>query len=267
MKHGRFALFCLLLLALASIGLAQTYSLTPSPKLQFLDANGNPINGGKVTTYQAGTSNLATTYSNSSGSANANPVVLDSSGRATIYLVDSTCYKFVVTTSADVAVYTQDNICSRASITAPTFTTLTVSNADGLTVNSVIVPQAIDVVFHSQTASSPADHVDRTFFIANRAYQVTAIRYIHATANGAAMTVQVTKDVSTDAPGAGTDLLTNNTNAGFDCNATANTTQTGTLTGTAASLQLAAGNRLSVDFSTGATSLVGVTITVSLKPI
>lgn len=135
--------------------------------------------------------------------------------------------------------------------------------ADDLTVGGVIVPQALEVSFHAQPAT---EMVDQSFFVATRAYQVTAISFVHAVAETTAATlaVQVTKDVSTNAPGAGTDLLTNNTNTGFDAKATANTVQAGTLTGTVASLQLAAGNRLSVDFSAAATELVGVTITVSL---
>jgi len=261
--------FLLLLMLSAVPAGAQTYSLSPLPKVQVFDSAGAPLASGKVNTYEAGTTTPATTYTSADGmTANANPVILDSSGRASIYLVDGTCYKFAVTDSADDPVFTQDNICAPAGASAdPGFDSVTVGDADGVTINGVIAPQALEISFHSQTASSPADHVDRTFFIANQAYQVTAIRFVHATANGATLYAQVTKDTSTEAPGAGVDLLTNNSNSGFDCNATANTVQTGTLTATTANLQLAAGDRLSVDFSTSATSLVGVTITVTLKRI
>lgn len=144
--------------------------------------------------------------------------------------------------------------------------TLAVTTADKLTVGGLIVPQELEVTFRAQTA---AGMVDQTFLVANQAYQVTKVRFAHATAESTAATLyaQVTKDTSTNAPGAGTDLLTNNTNNGFDCKATANTVQTGTLTATAASLQLAAGDRLAVDFTAAATELLGVTITVSLKRI
>lgn len=144
--------------------------------------------------------------------------------------------------------------------------TATVSTADGLTVGGVIVPQNITV---SVSCVANAACVDQAFFIANRAYQVTAIREIHAVAGDdvGAVNLQVVKDTGTDAPGAGTDLLTNNTNAGFDMKGTANTVQVGTLTATTASLQLAAGNRLSLDFAGTVTTLAGVVVTVSLKPI
>jgi hypothetical protein len=122
------------------------------------------------------------------------------------------------------------------------------------------------VSMHAQAATAM---VDQSFFLADRAYQVVGINFVHAVAETTAATLlcQVTKDTGTNAPGAGTDLLTNNTNTGFDCKATANTVQNGTLTATAASLVLAAGDRLSVDFSAAATELVGVTITVILKRV
>ena len=111
--------------------------------------------------------------------------------------------------------------------------------------------------------------VDQAFFVANFPCQVTGITYVHATAgtNGSAVNVQLVKDTGTDAPGAGTDLLTNNTNAGFDCKGTANTVQTGALTATSASLQLAVGDRLSLDFAGTVTTLAGISLTVSLRRI
>ncbi len=123
----------------------------------------------------------------------------------------------------------------------------------------------IEVTHH---AGAAALLVDQTFFVATRAYVLTACSFVGATAETTAvsLTVQVTKDTSTDAPGGGTDLLTNNTNAGFNVKGTANTVQAGTLTGTAASLALAAGNRLSVDYSAAATEGAGISITCSLRP-
>jgi len=142
--------------------------------------------------------------------------------------------------------------------------TLAVTTADKLTVGGVIVPQAIEVSYIGQTTEAATD---RVFFIANRAYQVTAIKQVHSVAAGGASKLQVTKDTGTDAPGAGTDLLTNNTNTGFDLNATANTVQSGTLTGTVASLQLAAGDRLALDFANTIQSTAGLCVTVTLVPI
>ena len=109
---------------------------------------------------------------------------------------------------------------------------------------------------------------DQCFYTATKNMRVSRIDYVHSTAgtNGSAVNVQVTKDTSTTAPGAGTDLLTNNTNAGFDCKGTINVVQNGALTATAADLRLAPGDRLSVDFSGTLTALAGVLIVVTFSP-
>lgn len=80
---------------------------------QFFDNNGNPLAGGKIYTYIAGTTTPATTYTSSTGgTANANPIVLDSAGRtpAQIWLTAGSAYKFVLKTSADVTIKTDDDI-------------------------------------------------------------------------------------------------------------------------------------------------------------
>lgn len=108
---------------------------------------------------------------------------------------------------------------------------------------------------------------DQVFFIATRSYLVVSASEIHSAAAGGASALQVVKDTGTDAPGAGTDLLTNNTNTGFDLSATANTVQVGTLTATVATKTLATGNRLSVDFANAIQSSAGVVVTVCLAPL
>lgn len=107
---------------------------------------------------------------------------------------------------------------------------------------------------------------DTVFFVAPRAMRIIAATEVHSVAAGGASALQVTKDTSTNAPGAGTDLLTNNTNTGFDLAATANTPQQGALTTTAADLRLAAGDRLAVDFANAIQSSAGVVVTVLLAP-
>lgn len=136
--------------------------------------------------------------------------------------------------------------------------------ADKLTIGGVIAEPRVVAVFQGQSTEAATD---RVFFLADRAYQVTGCTEIHAVAAGGASVIQVVKDTTTAAPGAGVDLLTNNTNTGFDLNATANTLQTGTLTATGASLQLAAGDRLSVDFANTIQSTAGLTIACTLKAI
>jgi hypothetical protein len=80
---------------------------------QFFDNNGNPLNGGLIYTYAAGTTTPIATYTSSSGlTANANPIVLDSAGRtpAQIWLTAGNSYKFVLQTSLGTLIKTDDNI-------------------------------------------------------------------------------------------------------------------------------------------------------------
>ena len=117
------------------------------------------------------------------------------------------------------------------------------------------------------TLSKNANLADQAFFIADRNYEVLAVSEVHATAgnDAGAVNLQVTRDKATDAPGAGTDLLSNNTNAGFNLKGTANTVQVGTFVDTRFNF-LMAGDRLSVDFAGTLTTLAGVTVTVDLAP-
>ena len=85
-------------------------TISPVPFLQFIDANGAPLAGGKLYTYAAGTTTPLATYTTYAGTvSNANPVILDSAGRASVWL-GAGSYKFVLKDSTDVLVYTTDNI-------------------------------------------------------------------------------------------------------------------------------------------------------------
>ena len=87
-----------------------TTSLAPTPKLQFFDANGAPLVGGLLYTYEAGSTTPLTSYTDSTGvSANTNPIVLDSRGEANVWL-GADIYKFALYTSVGVLIWTVDNI-------------------------------------------------------------------------------------------------------------------------------------------------------------
>ena len=104
------------------IAYGQSYTVMPSPIMQFLSEAGAPYAAGKLYTYAAGTTTPLDSYSDSIGTANANPVILDAAGRATVYLSANT-YKFVLTTSADVTVWTRDNVnATHAGLTGLTNT-------------------------------------------------------------------------------------------------------------------------------------------------
>lgn len=81
---------------------------------QFFDNNGNPLTGGKLWSYQAGTTTPQTTYTDAAGAiAHTNPIILDSAGRVAtgeIWLTAGNNYKFVLMTSANTTLATWDNI-------------------------------------------------------------------------------------------------------------------------------------------------------------
>lgn len=133
-------------------------SLTPTPKQQIYGSDGNPLVGGKIYTYAAGTTTPLATYTDAGGlTANTNPIILNSLGQANIWLAPSSSYKFSVYTSVDVLLYTVDNIATPIDYlslvtslaspppigsTAPNtgaFTTLAATTGTITTVNSTTV--------------------------------------------------------------------------------------------------------------------------------
>ena len=81
---------------------------------QFFDNNGNPLSGGKLYSYEAGTTTPQATYTSVSGAtAHTNPIILDSAGRVAtgeIWVTAGQNYKFVLKTSAEVTIATWDNV-------------------------------------------------------------------------------------------------------------------------------------------------------------
>lgn len=80
---------------------------------QFFDNNGDPLVGGKLYTYSAGTTTPSPTYTSASGSTpNSNPIILNGGGRvpAEIWLTDGFQYKFVLYSSTDQLIGSWDNI-------------------------------------------------------------------------------------------------------------------------------------------------------------
>jgi hypothetical protein len=84
---------------------------------QFFDNNGNPLSGGLLYTYAAGTTTPQTTYTSSTGlTAHLNPIVLDAAGRVNqIWVDDALYYKFVLQTPFNVTIATYDNLYGPAA--------------------------------------------------------------------------------------------------------------------------------------------------------
>ena len=81
---------------------------------QFFDNNGNPLSGGRILTYAAGTTTPQATYTSAGGgTSHANPIILDAAGRVPggeIWLTDGLQYKFIIQTSTSVQIGSYDNI-------------------------------------------------------------------------------------------------------------------------------------------------------------
>ncbi len=76
-------------------------NLCPVPKLQF-SQNGMPLVGGKLFTYEAGTSTKLATYADSGGvTTNNNPIILDSNGQCDCFLQGGLAYKLVLAPATD----------------------------------------------------------------------------------------------------------------------------------------------------------------------
>jgi hypothetical protein len=96
-----------------------------NPRFRALDSAGDPLAGGKLYTYSAGTTTALATYTNKTGLvSNANPVILNANGEADVWLTPGVDYKFVLKDSSDVVQWTEDNI-----------PTPTVTNASAVVVN------------------------------------------------------------------------------------------------------------------------------------
>ena len=78
---------------------------SPVGNTQFEDSNGNPLAGGKIYTYLAGTSTPAVTYTSATGLIpQSNPIVLNSLGLPAnpIWLLGGVPMKFIVRNAAEV---------------------------------------------------------------------------------------------------------------------------------------------------------------------
>lgn len=80
---------------------------------QFFTTTGIPLAGGKIYTYQAGSSTPLATYTDNTGAtANANPIVLGTDGRPAteVWLTYGFNYKFILKTADDTTIQTYDNL-------------------------------------------------------------------------------------------------------------------------------------------------------------
>jgi hypothetical protein len=85
------------------------------------DNSGNLAVGGQLYTYAAGTSTPLASYTDSTGSTpNANPVIMNSRGEASVWLTPNTAYKLVAYDSLGNLLWTQDQVTSAPSLSGST---------------------------------------------------------------------------------------------------------------------------------------------------
>ena len=84
---------------------------------RFYDNNNNPLVGGQLFTYQAGTTTPAATYTDSTGGTpNTNPVIMNARGEASVWLSAIQAYKFVLEDASGNVIWTEDNIIAPAPV-------------------------------------------------------------------------------------------------------------------------------------------------------
>ena len=157
-------------------------SLSPAPKLQFFGTDGNPLVGGKVYTYAAGTTTPLTTYYNSTGvTTNTNPIILDTRGEANIWL-DALAYKFVLKTSTDTLIWTVDNITGNEALKAYMVGLLAAFEADLANTTDAAKGDALVGFKQSNAAGLLANAVGRT--VHQKLQEMVSVFDFGATGNG-----------------------------------------------------------------------------------
>jgi hypothetical protein len=142
-----------------------TVNLSGTGRFKAFDPDtGALLAGGKLQSYVVGTTTPTSTYTDSTGAtANANPVILDGSGEAAVWLDPAVSYKLVLKDSSDAVIWTLDGVNTPA---AGTFTTLAASGAAAITgALTVTGTAAFGVITTTSTAKVTnlnADQLDGT---------------------------------------------------------------------------------------------------------
>jgi hypothetical protein len=90
-----------------------------NPRQQFFDSAGNPLVGGFVDVYLAGTTTRTDTWRERTlidGNKNTNPIELDARGECALWLDEDVTYKLVLKNSSGSVQYTADNVVGAAGV-------------------------------------------------------------------------------------------------------------------------------------------------------
>ena len=125
--------------------------LSPSPVQRFFDNQGNPLAGGLLYTYGAGTNTPIATWQDSTGTVpNTNPIVLNARGECPLWLLPNVGYKYVLTDSQgnQIPNYPVDNIVNAALVSLYGGTDTGVANAYILNYSSPLPANTNGVVVY-----------------------------------------------------------------------------------------------------------------------
>ena len=85
--------------------------ISPEIKKQYFDSNGDPLSGGKLYVYEAGTTTPVDSYVDAAEtSVNTNPIVFDARGEFDGLFLRVGAYKFILTDADESIIWTEDNI-------------------------------------------------------------------------------------------------------------------------------------------------------------
>jgi hypothetical protein len=128
---------------------------------QFFDGNGQPLSGGKIFSFEAGTTIPAPTYTDDSGTTtHTNPIVLTSVGRVPsgqIWQPANPPYKFVLYTSDDILIGTFDDV---APITPPQASAIVYNQGSSGAIDRGVEDRLNDNVFVSDFGFTGAKIAD-----------------------------------------------------------------------------------------------------------
>ena len=95
-----------------------TAFLSPQCVFRSWDANGAPLVGGLLNTYAAGTTTPIQTFTDATAATpNANPVVLNARGEASVWILPNMGYKFVLTDQYGTLIWSEDQIFNSQLLT------------------------------------------------------------------------------------------------------------------------------------------------------
>lgn len=156
-------LITFVLLLCAGAAWAQNAVPLLQPHKYFVDGSGNPCVGCFLSSYLAGTTTPTPTYTDSSMTTqNPNPVIMDATGQANVWLNPAITYKFVLQNALGTTLWTADNVSAAGAALSPYYV------ATGL--QQLSNPTAIDakalpaVVGSGAPVAAPAISVMQTCF-------------------------------------------------------------------------------------------------------